>query len=110
MQGRKDAQRSAPRGERFVRLEAGARPAVPFTIDGLPVTGLEGDSLLSAILAARADLGRLLPDPRRRAGFCLVGACQDCWVRLQGGGRVRACTTRLEAGMTVLLDADGERW
>ncbi|WP_297841156.1 2Fe-2S iron-sulfur cluster-binding protein, partial [Pseudomonas sp.] len=36
-----------------------------------------------------------------RAGFCLMGACQDCWVRLGDGRRVRACSTLLEAGQTI---------
>lgn len=95
---------------RFVRLPDHGRASVPFTIDGIAVTGLEGDTLLSAILAVRPDLGTLAPDPRRRAGFCLIGACQDCWIRLADGPRVRACTTPLVPGMAVLLEADGERW
>ena len=33
-----------------------------------------------------------------RAGFCLMGACQDCWVWLADGRRVRACTTRGRRG------------
>jgi hypothetical protein len=66
--------------------------------------------LLVALLTNRPDLGALPPDPRRRAGFCMIGACQDCWVRLADGGRVRACTTPLEPGMAVLLEEEGERW
>jgi NADH dehydrogenase/NADH:ubiquinone oxidoreductase subunit G len=33
-----------------------------------------------------------------------MGACQDCWVALADGRRVRACTTPVEAGMAVLVD------
>lgn len=83
---------------------------MPFTIDGEPWYGRVGDSLLSAILAARSDLGPLAPDGRLRAGFCLIGLCQDCWVRLADGRRVRACTTELEAGMAVLLASDEAAW
>jgi NADH dehydrogenase/NADH:ubiquinone oxidoreductase subunit G len=36
-----------------------------------------------------------------RAGFCLMGACQDCWVAVEGMGRVRACTTLAQDGMAV---------
>jgi aerobic-type carbon monoxide dehydrogenase small subunit (CoxS/CutS family) len=36
-----------------------------------------------------------------RAGFCLMGACQDCWVWLADGSRLRACTTLLAEGMQV---------
>jgi NADH dehydrogenase/NADH:ubiquinone oxidoreductase subunit G len=37
-----------------------------------------------------------------RAGFCQMGACQDCWVALEDGTRLRACTTKLEPGMRIL--------
>lgn len=95
---------------RFVRLTDPGRAPLSFTIDGAAAVGFEGDTLLAAILAFRTDLASLPPDPRRRAGFCLIGACQDCWVRLATGRRVRACTTPLQAGMAVLLEADGQRW
>jgi predicted molibdopterin-dependent oxidoreductase YjgC len=39
-----------------------------------------------------------------RAGFCLIGACQDCWVRGEDGKRMRACSTRVEAGMRVVTE------
>ena len=35
------------------------------------------------------------------AGFCLMGACQDCWVWLEDGRRVRACTTYVEPGLSI---------
>ena len=41
----------------------------------------------------------VLPSPR--AGFCLMGACQDCWVVVAGLGRVRACATLAQHGMEV---------
>jgi NADH dehydrogenase/NADH:ubiquinone oxidoreductase subunit G len=31
----------------------------------------------------------------------MMGACQDCWMWLDNGGRVRACTTPLIDGMAV---------
>ncbi|MFM8990423.1 MAG: 2Fe-2S iron-sulfur cluster-binding protein, partial [Alphaproteobacteria bacterium] len=40
-----------------------------------------------------------------RAGFCLMGACQDCFVALVDGSRVRACTTLVSEGMAVLTGA-----
>jgi len=95
---------------RFVRRSHPEGAGIPFTIDGVSTEGAEGDTLLTALLLARPDLGPAAPDPRRRAGFCLIGACQDCWVRLRDAGRVRACTTLLEPGMAVLLESEGERW
>ncbi|TMG91305.1 MAG: (2Fe-2S)-binding protein, partial [Betaproteobacteria bacterium] len=36
----------------------------------------------------------------KRAGFCLMGACQECWVAVDGT-RARACSTLVTAGMSV---------
>ncbi|RVD47325.1 2Fe-2S iron-sulfur cluster-binding protein, partial [Mesorhizobium sp. M7A.F.Ca.ET.027.03.2.1] len=40
-------------------------------------------------------------DGTPRAGFCLMGACQDCSLWLADGRRIRACMTTVESGMTV---------
>jgi predicted molibdopterin-dependent oxidoreductase YjgC len=86
----------------LTRLLDQDRPAVAFTVDGLPAEGRRGDTLLTAILAD--GLGHLRESEfgdGRRAGFCLMGACQDCWVVVEGRGVVRACTTLVEPGMRV---------
>ena len=95
---------------RWVRIARARGESVPFTIDGIPVRGRAGEMLIAAILAVRPDLGCLPPDRRSRAGFCLIGLCQDCWVRLGDGRRVRACTTPLEPSMAVRLDSSDESW
>jgi predicted molibdopterin-dependent oxidoreductase YjgC len=33
-----------------------------------------------------------------------MGACQDCWVWLADGSRLRACTTLLAEGMQVCTE------
>jgi predicted molibdopterin-dependent oxidoreductase YjgC len=86
---------------RLQRLAETERPAVSFTLDGVPVAALAGDTLLTAILAHDGHLRMSEFGDGLRAGFCLMGACQDCWVNLEGGGRVRACTTPIEKGMCV---------
>lgn len=98
------------RSGRWIRLDEAERGRVRFTIDEEPVEGRDGDTLLAALLTLRPDLGSLAPDRRPRAGFCLIGLCQDCWVRLEDGRRVRACTTALEPGMAVRLDTSDEAW
>lgn len=86
---------------RFRRVAEPPRPAVVLTVDGRAVAGLEGDTLLTVLVrtlgAVRA--GEFGDGPR--GGFCAMGACQDCWVSLADGRRVRACTTPAEAGMAV---------
>jgi predicted molibdopterin-dependent oxidoreductase YjgC len=78
------------------------RAALPFTVDGQPCTACEGDTLFTALLAHGDRLRRNEPSGMPRAGFCGMGACQDCWVQLADGRRLRACTTPLEAGMAIL--------
>jgi D-hydroxyproline dehydrogenase subunit gamma len=77
---------------------------VCFTIDGDPAEAFAGESLLVAILALRPALRRLEFGGEPRAGFCLMGACQDCWVWVDDA-RKRACTTQVQDGMRVALEA-----
>ena len=81
-------------------------PAVALTIDGEPVQARAGDLLITAVLLHRTALRRFEFGPGARAGFCWMGACQDCWVRLADGRRVRACSTTVEPGMAVLVEGD----
>lgn len=84
------------------------RPALSFTLDGKPATALAGDTLLTAVLtqAERLRVSEFSGAPR--AGFCMMGACQDCWMQMEDGRRVRACSTLVEAGMKV-CSKPGER-
>lgn len=91
----------------FQRLVERRGAIVPFTIDGEPVEAREGDLLITAILLHRSSLRRFDFDEGRRAGFCLMAACQDCWVELADGRRLRACSAPVEAGMAVVIA--GER-
>lgn len=83
------------------RLKETGRPSLAFTLDGQPCSGLLGDTLLTAVLTADEHLRGSDFSAEPRAGFCMMGACQDCWVRLGNGQRVRACSTMLEAGQQV---------
>ncbi|WP_424136222.1 (2Fe-2S)-binding protein [Roseomonas chloroacetimidivorans] len=84
------------------RLGETDRPSIAFTIDGQPATGLEGDTLLTAILLNAAALRVSEFGDGPRAGFCLMGACQDCWVWTEEGERLRACGTPLAAGIRIV--------
>lgn len=87
---------------RFVRLHAAAPEPVRFAIDGVPAEAQPGDTLLTALLAAGKPLRHSDFGPESHAGFCLMGACQECTVQLADGRRLRACGTPVEAGMDVL--------
>jgi hypothetical protein len=62
---------------------------------------MEGDTILVAILAQRGHLCEPARGEPGSAGFCLMGACQDCWVWLEDGRRIRACTTYAEPGLRI---------
>jgi aerobic-type carbon monoxide dehydrogenase small subunit (CoxS/CutS family) len=86
-------------GGRLVRLASRDRAEVAFTLDGAPATARIGDTLLTAILLLRGRLSSGASD-EPQAGFCLMGACQECWVAADGRP-VRACGTLIASGMRV---------
>ena len=87
---------------RFVRLAETERPAIAFEADGVALRALEGDTLLVALLVNGHRVRRSEFGGESRAGFCLMAACQDCWVWTADGERVRACSTPVAAGMRIL--------
>lgn len=77
---------------------------VHFTLNGVAETGRRGDTVLTAILSVSGRLRQSEFTGEDRAGFCLIGACQDCYVMMADGRRVRACSTALEPGMAFTTD------
>ncbi|WP_075792646.1 (2Fe-2S)-binding protein [Massilia putida] len=95
---------------RFVRLAETGRLLIRFTVDGHPAEALEGDTLLVALLGNVRSVRSSEFGDGRRAGFCLMGACQDCWVWTARGERLRACSTPVAEGMAILTDATEAVW
>lgn len=104
---------SAPRLQRIADQD---RRLIEIIVDGWSMSAMEGDTVLVAILAQRQHLRDAPGDAhgealgaaqgeahgeRLGAGFCLMGACQDCWVWHEDGRRLRACTTYAEPGMRI---------
>ncbi|WP_028206458.1 (2Fe-2S)-binding protein [Paraburkholderia nodosa] len=87
---------------RFVRVAETGRKTFGIAVDGDAVKAAEGDTLLVALLTAQDTLRDSEFGDGRRAGFCLMGACQDCWVWTAQGERVRACTTPAMPGMSII--------
>jgi NADH dehydrogenase/NADH:ubiquinone oxidoreductase subunit G len=86
---------------RFVRVAETDRRAMTIVVDGEPVRAFEGDTLLVAMLSAMGHLRTSEFADGPRAGFCLMGACQDCWVWSTKGDRLRACSTSVVDGMAI---------
>lgn len=92
----------------FKRLSEMQRERVSFTLDGQVLEALRGDTVMTAILTQRAVLRHSDLSGAERAGFCLMGACQDCWVSSESGERYRACSTLVEPGMRLLTRQDAK--
>lgn len=76
-------------------------PAVSITVDGIVVSAQQGESVLAAILKQCGYLRRHETNGEPRAGFCLMGACQDCLVWVSPSQRARACSTPVSDGMQI---------
>ena len=89
----------------FFRLAERDRPVVRFAIDARPCEALAGDTVLTALMTngRRLRLSEFGDGPR--AGFCLMGACQDCWVALEDGTKLRACTSFVADGMRIITQS-----
>lgn len=85
-----------------------ARPAaVSIFVNGRVIEAYEGESVLTALIAAgvltmsRDSFGRL------RTPFCNMGVCFDCLVEVAGdaeaSSRVRACLAPVRAGLRVVV-------
>jgi len=95
---------------RFVRLAETNRAIVRIVIDGEPVEALAGDTLMVAMLNNVRSLRESEFGDGRRAGFCLMGACQDCWVWTAQNTRLRACTTVVAEGMNIVTRQPEATW
>ena len=99
---------AAPAGQ-LQRLKEQDRPVLHFVLNGAPATALQGDTVLTAVLTQSKQLRTNEFAHTPRAGFCMMGACQDCWVTLGGadaGRKVRACSTLLQPQLAVCTTPD----
>ena len=94
---------------RIVRLAERDRAQLHFFLDGQMRSALGGDTVLTAMLASGHALRKSEFGPEPRAGFCLMGACQDCWVWQDKGPRMRACSALITEGMR-LRTKPSESW
>ncbi|ABE45838.1 (2Fe-2S)-binding protein [Polaromonas sp. JS666] len=89
------------------RVAETGRTPVGFVLNGQALIALAGDTVLTAVLTHTAQLRRSEFSGEPRAGFCMMGACQDCWITTESGQRLRACGTFIEEGMRLVTGAEG---
>jgi aerobic-type carbon monoxide dehydrogenase small subunit (CoxS/CutS family) len=95
---------------RFVRLAERDRTPVRFHVDGAPVEALAGDTLMVAMLTSGGQLRHSEFGDGARSGFCLMAACQDCWVWTEDGTKLRACSTLAADGLRISTTEPGAEW
>jgi predicted molibdopterin-dependent oxidoreductase YjgC len=96
-------------GNRIQPSSAGVRvddalvrpPSVEITVDGMRVQACPGESIAAALLVAGRRALRMSPRlGLPRGAFCMMGACQECLVQVDGRLAL-ACQTPVRAGMRV---------
>lgn len=93
-----------PSDSRFKRLKNGPAAPVTLSVEGAEITALAGESVAAAMLAAGYASFRTTPvSGSARGPFCLMGACYDCLVEIDGRPNVQACMTLVAEGMQVRL-------
>jgi hypothetical protein len=87
----------------WVRLAETERETLGFFLNGQACEALVGDTIMTALLTQSQGLRRADPSGAVRAGFCVMGACQDCWVATEDGSRLRSCLTLIEPGLRLVV-------
>lgn len=85
----------------FKRLEPFFQ-RIEVVIDGVPVEGEAGESVASILL-------RMAPGPTRttpvgqqpRAPYCMMGACFECLVTIDGRASQQGCLVQARDGMRI---------
>jgi len=84
------------------RADVRAGTAISIVVDGKLVRSRVGETVLTALRSDPSHVRNFEFLNEARAGFCLMGACQDCWLWRGDGERLRACTSPVEVGMRLL--------
>lgn len=86
----------------FKRLHNSTGGTVNIVINGQRVQVPEGESLAAAVLANGLFHTRTMPvSGAPRAPFCLMGACYECLMVIDGRPNQRACMEKVCEGMRV---------
>lgn len=85
-------------------------PIVRLMIEGQSVDARAGENLALTLLQAGFRHTRLTPvSASPRAPLCLMGACFECLVEVDGRPNVQACMLEAREGMSVCLQQSARR-
>ncbi len=79
-------------------------PAFALAVDGREVLAHEGETILTALLAAGYRALRRRPDGSPAGAYCAMGGCFECVVTVDGVANVRSCLTPATPGCRVETD------
>ena len=86
----------------FKRLDSSAQNSVNVTINGQPVQVPAGETVAAAVLTHGLPYTRTTPvSGAPRAPFCLMGACFECLMVIDGIANQRACMAQVREGMRI---------
>jgi predicted molibdopterin-dependent oxidoreductase YjgC len=86
----------------FKRLPDDNRPIVRLQVDGRSIEAREGDSVAAALFGAGIVQARSTPlGNAPRGPYCMMGACFDCLMAIDGVGSRQACLVTVREGMQV---------
>jgi predicted molibdopterin-dependent oxidoreductase YjgC len=85
----------------WTRLPEDTAAAVEVSIDGRPFSAREGDSVAAALLAAGIVTFRTTFSGAPRAPLCMMGACFECLVTIDGHARRQACMVVVRPGIAI---------
>jgi predicted molibdopterin-dependent oxidoreductase YjgC len=92
----------------FARLAGPSRAKVTISVDGRPVPAFAGDSVAAALIAAGFASTRRNPvSGRPRAPYCMMGACFECLVTIDGAPGRQACLVPVRDGMAIETQGAG---
>lgn len=86
------------------------RPTLEIVVDGQPLQACEGETLAVALLnAGVVSFRKTAVSGEPRAPLCLMGACFECLVEVNGTQNVQSCMVEVQAGMQVHLPQGARR-
>jgi D-hydroxyproline dehydrogenase subunit gamma len=86
----------------FARLPDLPGATVTVVIDGVPCVARAGDSVAAALFASGHLACRTTPvSGAPRGPFCLMGACQECLVAIDGHPNQQGCMVVVADGMRI---------
>ncbi|MGF7159978.1 sarcosine oxidase subunit alpha [Rhodoligotrophos appendicifer] len=93
----------------FRRLRDETAQPVGLFVDGLAVEGRAGDSVAAVLFTTKANTAyRVNPvSGAPRSPYCMMGACFECLVSVDGRRQQQGCLVTIAEGMRVETDFPG---